>query len=298
MKMGDEVNPTNFKIDFVGIGAPKAGTTWLGHMLSQHPQLCMSEPKEVHFFNEKILFGAAFRKPNFHKGLGWYKKYFNHCPEGTLKGEITPRYFNDPLAAERIKEHNPNIKIFVCLRNPVDRIRSQYNFAYHFVGNETRTIEKAIAEEPEYIEMSSYHKNITMYLQHFPIEQFFFIWFEDIQERPEELLREIYSFLNVDPSFKPQRIHEKSNPARKSRFPFLQNMIRIFNYMMVSIGLSGAIKKLKQKGMKDFVSGINYVPVEKTVLSPDLKQYIIHRIKEDVRQLEVLLQKDLSHWLN
>jgi hypothetical protein len=107
----------------------------------------MSEPKEVHFFNEKLLFGSKFRKPNFSKGLKWYKKIFQSLSESALKGEITPRYFNDPIAAERIKKHNSAIKIFVCLRNPVDRILSQYNFAYNFVGNETRPIEKAIAEE-------------------------------------------------------------------------------------------------------------------------------------------------------
>ncbi len=288
---------SEFKIDFVGIGAAKAGTTWLGRMLGEHPQLCMSEPKEVHYFNEKLLFRTAFRKPNFHKGLEWFKKYFRHCSIASIKGEITPRYIVDPIAAERIKQHNADIKIFICLRNPVDRIYSQYHFAKSFIGNENRSMEKAIREEPEYLDMSTYYKHIQTWLHHFPIDQFFFIWFEDIQQRPEELLRDIYAFLGVDPFFKPGNMYQKSNEARKSRFRGLQSVTRVFIYFMVSIGMSGVIRKLKEGGLRDFIHRANSKPVEKTPMPPDVKEYIIDHVSDDVQQLEKLLNKDLSHWL-
>ena len=286
-----------FRIDFIGIGAAKAGTTWLGRILGEHPQLCMSEPKEVHFFNEKILFNAAFRKPNFHKGIRWYKKYFRHCSTHSIKGEITPRYLVDPVAAERIKEHNPDIKIFICLRNPVERIYSQYHFAYSFVGNETRPIEMAIREEPEYLEMSSYYKNIQTYLQHFRIDQIYFIWFEDIQHRSEELVKEIYTFLNVDPHFVPQSLYRKSNEARRSRFRSLQPMIRLGNYFLVSIGMSGVVKKWKEAGGRDFIQKANSKKLEKSPMPNEVKEYIVESLKDDVAQLSILLKKDLSHWL-
>ena len=40
--------------DFLGIGAQKAGTTWLGRNLQAHPEVWMPRVKEVHYFDEKI----------------------------------------------------------------------------------------------------------------------------------------------------------------------------------------------------------------------------------------------------
>ncbi len=286
-----------FKIDFVGIGASKAGTTWLGHMIGDHPQLCMSEPKEVHFFNDRLAFRSNLLKPNYRKGVEWYRKYFNHCGSSKIKGEITPRYFTDPVVPERIKSFNSEVKILVCIRNPMDRIYSHYHFAKSFLKKEDRPFISAIQEEPEYLDMSLYYKNISMYLQHFSRDQFFFIWFEDIRKQPEKLLYELYSFLGVDPSHKPKGLVEKSNPARESRIKWMQNAIRRLHYFMVSIGLSGLIQMVKKAGLRDLVLRLNSKPLKKEPFPTEVQQYIIEKVRDDVRSLEKLLDKDLQHWL-
>jgi len=285
-----------FKIDFVGIGASKSGTTWLGHALEEHPQICVSEPKEVHFFNDRLAF-RTFLKPHYRRGIRWYRKFFNHCTSDKLKGEITNHYGLDPVAAQRIKELNPHIKIMLCMRNPVDRIWSHYQFAKYFEGKEDRPIEKAIREEEEYILMSKYYNMISLYLRYFSKEQFFFIWFEDIQKRPGELLSEVFSFLGVDPTFRPATMYKKSNPARISRITSLQTMIRRINYVLIAIGLSGMIKRLKMAGLGDFVLKVNSRPLEKTSIPDHIKNYIIDQVREDVHQLEKLTGKNLGHWL-
>lgn len=288
---------TPFHIDFIGIGASKAGTTWLGHMIGDHPELCMSEPKEVHFFNDRLAFRSNLLKPNYTKGIDWYRKYFQHCKPGSVKGEITPRYFTDPVVPERIKALNPDVKILVCIRNPVDRIYSHYHFAKGFLQKEDRPMLRAVIEEPEYIDMSLYHQNISMYLEHFPRQQFFFVWFDDIRNRPEQLLSELFTFLGVDPDYRPKGMVEKSNPARQSRIPGLQNGIRRLHYFMVSLGLSGTIRRLKRAGMKDLVMRVNSKPLKKEPMPDEVKAYIISRVREDVHRLEVMMQRDLSHWL-
>ena len=51
--------------DFLGIGARKAGTTWLHHNLRQHPQIWMPPQRELHYFDHrppwlgKRLFGRS-----------------------------------------------------------------------------------------------------------------------------------------------------------------------------------------------------------------------------------------------
>ncbi len=288
---------STFKLDFVGLGAAKAGTTWLGHMIGAHPDLCMSEPKEVHFFNDRLAYRSKLLKPNYSKGVQWYRKYFNHCSPGSIKGEITPRYLNDPVVPERIKALNPDVKILICIRNPVERIYSQYHFAKSYSQLEDRPILQTIQEEPEYLDMSRYYHNISMYLKYFPRNQFFFVWFEDIQNKPDQLLSELYAFLGVDPSFRPKGSKEKSNPARQSRFRGLQNFIRRVQYLMVSLGMSGLIKSLKKAGMKDFVMWINTKPIRKEPMPIEAKLFIIDQLKEDILQLEKLMGRDLQHWL-
>ena len=57
------------------------------------------------------------------------------------------------------------------------------------------------------------------------------------------------------------------------------------------------IKSLKKAGMKDLVMAINSKPIKKEPMPQEVKEYIIQQVREDVHQLEKLLDKDLSHWL-
>jgi|SRR5688572_501434 sulfotransferase family protein len=287
----------SFKIDFVGIGAAKSGTTWLGHMLEHHPQLCMSVPKEVHYFNDLLTYRNTIMDRNYAKGIRWYEKHFTHCAKGRIIGEITPRYSIDPLVPARIKEHNRDIKLFYCLRNPVDQIESHYNFAKYFLGKEERSMDQAVREEPEYMQTSVYFRNLSRFLEHFPREQFFIIWFEDIRERPEALLKEIYTFLGVDTGFIPATIHEKSNPGRINKSPKIHNLIHKMVHRMIGYGFLNVIIKLKKAGVGKFISNLNSKPLKKDKMTPSLKEYIIDNLRDDIHQLEKWANKDLSHWL-
>jgi hypothetical protein len=52
-------------IDFIGIGAGKAGTTWVSEMLDTHPEICMSEPKELNYSNEFAYDNPDTENPNY-----------------------------------------------------------------------------------------------------------------------------------------------------------------------------------------------------------------------------------------
>lgn len=255
----------------------------------------MSEPKEANFFNDIIAFRTNL-KPNFQRGLKWYKLFFNHCTGDKLKGEITNSYGIDTEAAIRIRDHNPNIRILFCLRNPVDRIWSHYQFARFFEGKEDRHIEVAIKEEKQYLRMSSYFQTLSMYLNHFSKDQIFLIWFEDIQNRPAELLRETFSFLGVDPGFIPKMTYKKSNQARISRFVGLQSTTKRINLALVRMGFSGLIKKLKMAGLGNLVMKANSRPLELNNIPEEIKKYILSELDDDIQNLEKLTRRDLSHW--
>src|SRR3989344_5640213 len=102
----------NFKVDFIGVGAPKCGTTWIAECLAEHPDVCFSWNKEPHFFN---------RDREYEKSLDYYRTYFKNCENKKLRGEYTVNYLYFDSAADRIKKHFPGTKIIIALRNPIER---------------------------------------------------------------------------------------------------------------------------------------------------------------------------------
>ena len=286
-----------FKIDFVGIGASKSGTTWLGHVLAEHPEICMSEPKEVHFFNDRLTFRNKLQERNYPRGLDWYQKHFSHCGPGKIKGEITPRYSTDAIAADRIYQHNKDIKLLYCFREPVDRIESHYNFAKYYVGKEDRAMDEAIREEKEYIDMTRYGANLAMYLEHFDRKQFCFIWFDDIKRQPQSVLREVYAFLGVDPDFIPPSLHAKSNPARSSKSIGFELFLRQCKQKLINMGMSNVVHTIKRSPVKNWVMKLNSKPLKKEKISASTRQYILETLREDILQLQRLTGRNLTHWL-
>jgi hypothetical protein len=139
------------KPDFIIVGASRSGTTSLYQVLKQVPGIFMPEKKELQFFE---------KDSEYNKGLEYYSNYFKAAAENAIKGEASPPYFHKGIirlsdgahgftefdAAKRIKKHFPNVKIVMTLRNPVDRLYSQY-YKNYFEKQEKKGLEVAIEEE-------------------------------------------------------------------------------------------------------------------------------------------------------
>lgn len=109
------------KPTFLIIGAGKCGTTALASILDSHPDVCMSSPKEVSFFQDIL---DCDLNPNYAKGWLWYKRAFAHYRGEAEVGEATPSYSDrtrSPGTAQRIHEFNPNMKIIYMVRDPFRR---------------------------------------------------------------------------------------------------------------------------------------------------------------------------------
>lgn len=98
-------------LDFLGIGAQKAGTTWLYEALSHHPDVRFPAGKEVRYWNGARANDAA-----------WYQALFAEEAPGRKNGEITPAYAMLPAAVVReIREVNRALRILYIVRNPIER---------------------------------------------------------------------------------------------------------------------------------------------------------------------------------
>jgi hypothetical protein len=101
---------------FLGIGAQKAGTTWLYGMLKRHPDVGMPEQKELHFWDRETL---------DEDGIQAYLMRFAGL-RGTARGEITPSYaILPPERIALLHRHLPGLRIIYILRDPIERAWSQ-----------------------------------------------------------------------------------------------------------------------------------------------------------------------------
>jgi hypothetical protein len=195
------------RLDFIGVGVAKAGTTALHDYLKQHPEIGLGSKKEIHFFDriENFFFPKWFY---FH-----YHRFFNFKSGKKIYGEITPVYFYWRSAGANIYEYNPKIKIIALLRNPVERAYSQWNMNIK-VGFDKHDFEYAALNERErsrrylphqhhrysIIDRGFYSQQIREYRRLFPDEQLLFIKYENFKANPEQTLKTVFHFLDVNPN--------------------------------------------------------------------------------------------------
>lgn len=211
--------------NFIIIGAQKAGTTWLAHMLRQHPNVFMPQ-QEVHFFN--------FKK-NFNQGINWYKQHFKDAKPGQVVGEKTPNYLwiaseeehrqagrkrHQANIHQSIAQTLPDVKLIVVVRNPVKRAISAINhYRRHGEMSPLWSIDdvlfgkkRHIAQRYGVFDMGRYHYQIQAYYQCFNPSQIMIVVFEEeITKNPERCLQKVCQFIGVDDTFQFSRTQTKTN---------------------------------------------------------------------------------------
>src|SRR5215831_21157504 len=108
------------RLDFIVAGAQKSGTTALHYFLSRHPDICMGDQQEIHFFDNDAMFIADVDYEQLHK-------HYPPLPPSMIAGDCTPSYLYHEPAMQRIWNYNPKIKLLILLRNPVERAFAHWN---------------------------------------------------------------------------------------------------------------------------------------------------------------------------
>jgi len=179
--------------DFLGIGAQKAGTTWLYENLKQHPDLYFPPMKEVHFWD---LF--------YDKGLDWYKDLFP--ANGDVRGEITPAYAILPI--DKIKEiyvMNPDLRLIYLVRNPRDRA---WSAAKMMMNRQGLVFEKTPDEwfikqfqSQDSRMRGDYESCLTNWKSVFPNEQILVLDYSKITKNPVDLMVKICAHISIPANF-------------------------------------------------------------------------------------------------
>lgn len=287
--------------NFLCVGAQKAGTTTLYEVLKQHPDIFLPQIKEPHFFDE-----------HYTKGVSWYEKtFFNTALNQNAIGEITPAYLYIDDVPQRILETlGPNVKLLFIFRDPVERAYSHYLMS-KFNGFESATFEEAMADNMlssgdiaiaqkrrfSYRERGYYGMQVKKYLQLFYKENMHFVLFEDlISAQKKDVYAGIFNFLevkNYDLDF-----NIKSNVARRVKNPLLQKIMNQSPWLSkITKRLlpDASTRKLLRKKLKNVNQKLS--SGSSGELSPKLQEQLIKDYYlADIKLLEELIEKDLSHW--
>jgi Sulfotransferase domain len=230
--------PEGRKIDFLVIGAPKAGTTSLFEYLRTHPRLHLPRFKETNFFLDHT----------YGRGVDWYFDWIlaGSAP-GLVNGEVSVRYMAgtsrteeaaekagtfgdepglDPeqVVPARIHAALPEAKLIALLRDPVGRCVSEYGMAT-LRGAETRSLDEAITEllRPEEltkaracfsatdacIVQGEYGRILAPYFELFPPENIMVLYTKELADDAADVMRRIFAFVGVDEDFTPPNLGER-----------------------------------------------------------------------------------------
>lgn len=187
---------------FLVIGAMKCGTTALHDLLTQHPDIGTSSPKELNFFFGDDPSGA-WGAGNWHRGDEWYRSHFD--ASSPVRGESSPGY-TSPDHTEvggRIAGLIPDVRLLYLVREPIGRMVSQYR---HHVreGSERRRIEDALLDPAsQYVARSRYAERLEPFLERFGRGQIAIVVQEELAADPNAVLRDLHAFLGADPRLAP-----------------------------------------------------------------------------------------------
>lgn len=290
----------NFKLDFVGIGAEKAGTTWVADCLRDHPEVYIPKKKEIFFFNEYDPHFLNVLNPKYGWGIDWYKRQFD-LDNGFVVGEYSPTYLYCKEAPKRIKKHFPNVKIIVVLRDPADRAFSQYihDTRLGLIGN--IEFEEALKRHKNYLEKGKYFRHLKRYFKVFNKENIFITTLDEIKKDPLEVMKKLHVFLglkNVD--FKSRKLYGISNHAGRPKMAILNSIMANTEYFLRRRGFSWILKPIENLGIRDLALKIRDLNSSKINDYPKMNEKIRKRLKKyymkDTKKLEKLIDCDLSSW--
>ena len=160
-------------------------------------------PKEPSFFVDQVTLKnvyPAMEKLGIWKNEMNYLELYKGAGSADYIGDASQNYSRMPLVKgvpERIRDFCRNAKILYIVRDPVDRTISHYWYMVKNFG-ESRPILEAIKSSDDYVSTSYYAMQLTPYLRIFGAENVKVVISEELREKPQLVMRDIYSWLNVD----------------------------------------------------------------------------------------------------
>ncbi len=273
-------------------GAPKCGTTSMYHYLNTHPNVFMPDEKEPHYFSTDM---PVYRRMETEEE---YLKLFSTAgPMHLAIGESSVWYLYSRDALPLIRDFNPESRIVVFFRNPVDFVQSMHaQFAYNNgLRPDFPNAWVNAKKRSRLIAQGSFGKQYGRLIGIFPPEQVHVALLEDLRSHPRREYLRALEFLELEDDDRTDFITHNAHKVHRS--PWLARFAK-----RTPLPLENSWKKIKrftgiQKlGMMERILSLNTKPVKREAIDPALRESIYEAFAEDIDLLSRMINRDLSHW--
>ncbi len=310
---------------FIIIGAARAGTTALHYALQGHDQVFVASPKEPNFFAvEGGHHGFHWRgTPDLEHSLiagsvtdlEEYEKLFRNVGTSTAIGEVSPLYLSSPLAAKRIHAYAPAAKIIAVLRHPVDRAYSHFMQRVRVTGSRLDDYPNAFAAtlRSEVDQMTKgeplthrfavplvygglYGRHLARYFDVLPRSQIRLYRYCDLDTHPQELMRDLLSFIGVD-------VTQEVDLGTRYNFSGIATKPPVDVVRLPRKAKLWVKRRLPGSVVSRIAAVQNRIARRRVEMAPALPAELRSRLfeeyfREDAEELAATVDLDLSHWIS
>ncbi|SFR58652.1 Sulfotransferase domain-containing protein [Marinobacter daqiaonensis] len=276
------------KPNFFIIGAARSGTTSLYLYLEQHPDIYFSDVKELNFFSNPRFWS---------KGVKWYESRFRPKKHVSRIGEASTSYTRAPFfkdVPKEISNYAPDSKLIYIVRNPIDRFISHYLHRVQ-LGQETRGISEIIPnlENEPFAWQGRYHYQLEQFLNFFKDDQVCVISMENLKQSPEDLMKKVFQFLEIDDQFSVKKsgtvFNANQNTTRKSKLGLA--LLSIYRRNLRQRALPYRLKR-----MIESTAEIGSTKIEKPILSNEEYEALRDFYEQDSAKLHEKFGISTQHW--
>lgn len=278
------------------VGAPRCGTGSLWSYLKGHPEIFMSEEKELYFFDGDLR-SENWQQPPIQR----YLQHFTAAGDQKKLGEASPSYLRSRGAATAIKAFNRSAQIIIMLRNPVDVMYSLHSEALH--GREPIVdFETALQTDTNrrgrdlvgYREFVDFPEQVRRYFDAFGRENVHIIFYDDLKEDSTKVCQNTLRFLGVRVSYAASFPHVHHN--REVRYE------RVHRVLMQRPRDLRRIARVMPRWLRSRIAlsvfNSNTVVRLRPPMRPELRERLQQEFRPKIEELSKLLGRDLSGWIH
>jgi hypothetical protein len=272
--------------DFVIIGAMKSGTSTLHEQLALRSGIFMSDPKEPNFFSDDDQFA---------RGIRGYSELFNAACREQLCGESSTHYTKLPTyphTVERMTRHLSNPKLIYVMRDPLQRLVSQY--IHEWTQREVRgSVARAARENERFLAYSCYARQLEPYLCAYGPSAVLPVFFERLLADPDQEFARVCHFIG-DPSSDEPRWVKDLAPQNVSSERLRRSAVR---EGLLSLQPVRALKDRLPQSAREHIKRVWQLR-RRPELAPGLREELREAIDHDLAKLGAWLGTTLScgHW--
>lgn len=289
------------------IGAPKCGTTSISQYLKTHPDIFVPKVKEPHYF------ANDFNEFRTYRNLSHYLSLYKNVVDEKYLCDASVWYMYSEIAIKNISQFNPDARLIIILRNPLEMLPSLHQQLYYTLDEDIPDFKKAWnlqqqrkrgmhipnkCREVSFLQYNAvvdYATQLERLFKYFHRQQIHIILFDHLRENPAKVYQDILDFLGLEDD-------SRTNfPKVNTRKTYKSKLISFITHrppkiLTVTAKILKNILNTERLNIINKIASINEKKISKIELNVEFKRNIIKYLKPSIQRLEKILDEDLSSW--